>query len=97
MESDAGPQLPVSRTHDLVGVREPEGHEEQTGLVDVRIVAVDDVDLRLVAVEVPAEPVRDHSSTGAAPEDDDPLLAHSCLLGHSQPQRHGSPQHRGRR
>ena len=76
VEGDVAAQLPVARAHDLVGLREPEGHEEQAGLVDVRIVSVDDVDFGLVGVEVAAEPVRDHRSTGAAAEDDDPFLGH---------------------
>ncbi len=51
MEDDAGAQLASARPHDLVDVGEPEGDEEQAGLVDVPVVAVDDVDLGLVRAE----------------------------------------------
>ena len=48
VKDDVGTQLSSPRTDDLVDVGEPERDEQQSGLVDVAIVAVDDVDLRLV-------------------------------------------------
>ena len=51
MEDDAVAQLAPTRSHDLVHVREAERNEEQPRLVDVAVVAVDDVDLSLVGVE----------------------------------------------
>ena len=49
MEDDAASQLAPSRPHDLLEVGQAERDEEQSGLVDVVVVAVDDVDLRLSA------------------------------------------------
>ena len=76
--ADAGTQLSSPRTDDLIDVREAEGDEEQPRLVDVAIVAVDDVDLGLVRVEVTSQPVRSHGAAGTAPQDDDLLLAHDA-------------------
>ena len=76
VEDDAVAQLAPARPHDLVDVREPEGDEEQAGLVDVPVVAVDDVDLGLVGVEAAAQPVGGHRAAGAAAEDHDLLPRH---------------------
>ena len=70
----------AARPDDLVGVGEPEGDEQQARLVDVAVVAVDDVDLGLVGVEAPAQPVGDHRAARAAAEDDDPLARHGLRL-----------------
>ena len=64
--------------HDLVELGEPEGHEEEAGLVDVAVVAVDDVDLGLVVVEAAPEPVGGHRAAGAAAEDDDLRAPHNA-------------------
>ena len=47
-ELDAVVQLPFARTHDVLGVRQPERHEQQTRLVDVPVVLVDHRDDGLV-------------------------------------------------
>ena len=78
MEDDAASQLAPARPHDLVHVREPERDEEQARLVDVPVVAVDDVDLGLVRVEAAAQPVGGHRAARAAAEDDDLLPAHDA-------------------
>ena len=44
-EVDAAAKLGVARPDDLAGLREPEWNEQQAGLVDVAVVAVDDRDL----------------------------------------------------
>jgi hypothetical protein len=76
VEVDPAPELSAARPDDLVQLRHPEGHEEQTRLVDVPVVAVDDVDLGLVGVVSAAQPVRGHRPAGAAAEDHDLLLRH---------------------
>ena len=78
VEDDAVAQLAPARPHDLLDVREPEGDEEQARLVDVAVVAVDDVDLGLVGVEAAAQPVGGHRAAGAAAEDHDLLPAHDA-------------------
>ena len=78
MEDDAVAELAPARPHDLLHVREPEGDEEQARLVDVPVVAIDDVDLGLVRVEAAAQPVGGHRAAGAAAEDDDLLPAHDA-------------------
>ena len=61
---------------------QPERNEEQAGLVDVPVVAVDDVNLRLVAVEAAAQPVGGHRASGAAAQNHDLFPRHSAhLLG----------------
>ena len=61
-----------ARPDDLLGLGEPERHEQQSGLVDVAVVAVDDRDLRLVA-KAPRQAVGEQRSAGAAAEDHDPV------------------------
>src|SRR6266542_4211136 len=78
MEDDAAAQLAPAWPHDLLHVREPEGDEEQARLVDVPVVAVDDVDLGLVRVEAAAQPVGGHRAAGPPAEDHDLLLAHDA-------------------
>jgi hypothetical protein len=78
VEHDAVSELPAALPRDLVGARHPEGDEEEAGLIDVPVVAVDHVDLDLVRVEAPPEPVRHHRPAGAAAQDDDPLRAHAA-------------------
>jgi len=72
-------QLAPARPHDLLQLRQPEGDEEQAGLIDVPVVAVDDVDLRLVGVEGAAEPVGGHCPAGSAAEDHDLFPRHLLL------------------
>ena len=76
VEDDAVAQLAPPRPHDLSYLRESEGHEEQAGLVDVLVVAVDDVDLGLVTVEAVAQPVGGHRPTRSAAEDHDLFPRH---------------------
>ena len=54
-------------------LREAEGDEEKTGLVDVPVVLVDDGDLDLVPVVELAQAVRHQRAAGAAAQDHDPL------------------------
>jgi hypothetical protein len=51
VEDHAGTQLSSPRTDDFIQVREAERDEEQPRLVDVAVVAVDDVDLSLLGIE----------------------------------------------
>ena len=76
VEHDAASQLAPTRPHDLVDISEAEGDEEQTRLVHVPVVTVDDVDLRLFRVEAARKPVGGHRATRPGAEDDDLLLAH---------------------
>jgi hypothetical protein len=78
VEDDASVQLTPPRPHDLVDVRQPERNEEEARLVDVTVVAVDDMDLRLVQVEAAAQPVRDHRAACSPAEDDDAVPAHAA-------------------
>jgi DNA-binding transcriptional ArsR family regulator len=80
VEDDAAVQLPPARADDLVDVGEIEGDEEQAGLVDVAVVAIDDMDLGRVRIEATAQPVRGHRAAGSAAEDHDLLPAHDDLL-----------------
>ncbi len=86
MEDDAVAELAAARADDLVGLREAEGDEQQPRLVDVQVVAVDDVDLRLVGPEAPAQPVGGHRPAGPAAEDDDAFPGHVPHLPVSCPQ-----------
>ena len=75
VERDAVVQLAVPRPHDLLHLGEPEGDEQETGLVDVPVVLVDDGDLDLSLVVGLAEAVRHQRAAGAAAQDHD-LLRH---------------------
>ena len=68
--------LALARPHDLVFVCESEGDEQQAGLVDVPVVAVDDVDLGVLGLEAAAQPVGGHRAAGAAAEDHDSFPGH---------------------
>jgi len=76
VEDDAVAQLLPPRPHDLVHLREPERDKEQSRLVDVPVVAVDDVDLGLIVVEAAAQPVGGHRAAGSPAEDHDPFPGH---------------------
>ena len=78
MEDDAASQLAPARSHDLLELRQSERDEEQSGLVDVPVVAVDDVDLRLVGVEAAAQAVGGHRAARPAAEDHDLLPVHDA-------------------
>jgi hypothetical protein len=85
VKDDAAAELPAARPHDLLDLRQAEGDEEQPGLVDVAVVAVDDVDLRLVGVEATAQSVGGHRAAGPAAKNHDPFPRHfrsppSCAL-----------------
>jgi hypothetical protein len=69
----------MTRPDDLVDRRETERHEQQTGLIDVAIVAVDDMDVHVVLVELPPQAIGDHGAAGTAAENHD-LLPHDRLL-----------------
>ena len=76
VEDDAVAQLSAARPRDLLDLRQPEGDEQQARLVDVPVVAVDDVDLGLVGVEAAPQPVGGHRPAGAAAENHDPFPRH---------------------
>ena len=78
VKDDPVAQLAPPRAHDLLELRQSEGDEEEPGLVDVPVVAVDDVDLGLVEVEAAAQPVRGHRAARSAAEDHDLLSRHVC-------------------
>ena len=69
-ELDAVVQLRAARADDLGRVGQAERDEQQTGLVDVAIVAVDDDDLDLVAARS-AQSVGGQRAAGSGAEDDD--------------------------
>jgi hypothetical protein len=69
-------ELSAPRADDLVDPRVTERHEDQVRLVDVAIVAVDDVGLDLVRAEAAAEQVGGHRPGRPAAEDHDSLLGH---------------------
>ena len=62
----------------LVGLGQAERDEQQAGLVDVAVVAVDDDDLGRVAV-APAQAVGGQRAAGARAENDDPV-AHVRII-----------------
>ncbi len=76
VEDHAVAELAAARTHDLLDRGQTKGDKEQAGLVDVLVVAVDDVDLGLVGVEAAAQPVGGHRAAGPAAEDHDLLPVH---------------------
>ena len=69
-ELDPVVQLRGARADDRLRVGQPERHEQQAGLIDVAVVAVDDDDLGVVAVGAP-QPVGGERAAGAGAEDDD--------------------------
>ena len=74
-ELDPVVDLRVTGPDDLARVGQPERNEQQAGLVDVAVVAVDHRDLGGVAVD-PAQPVRGQRAAGAGAEDHD-AMAHA--------------------
>ena len=66
-------ELAGTGAHDVLGVREPEGHEQQPGLVHVPVVAVDDGDRRHPLVVLAPQPVRRDRPASAAPENHDAM------------------------
>ena len=77
-------QLPFARPHDVLGVRQPERHEQQAGLVDVPVVLVDDGDDGLVGRVQAPQPVGGQRAAGAAAEDHDPR-SHMTNIARSRP------------
>jgi hypothetical protein len=77
VKDDPAAQLAPPRPHDLVEACESERHEEQSGLVDVTVVSIDDVNLCFVGVEPAAQSVRGHRAARSGPEDHDPLPCHA--------------------
>ncbi len=66
-------QLAAARPDDVLGMGEPEGHEQQTWLVDVAVVLVDDHDRCLVEGVHATQPVRRQRATRATAEDHDAM------------------------
>ncbi len=77
MEDDAGLQLLLAGSDDVLGLGQAEGNEEQSGLVDVPIVVVDDADEGVLGSEHAAESVCDQRPAGAGAEDHD-SVGHGC-------------------
>ncbi len=73
VERDALVELAVPGPHDLVDLRQAERDEQETGLVDMAVVLVDDDDLEVSLVVALAEAVRHQGAAGATSEDHDPL------------------------
>ena len=63
-------ELRGARADDRLRVGQSERNEQQAGLIDVAVVAVDDDDLGVVAVGAP-QPVGGERAAGAGAEDDD--------------------------
>src|SRR5262249_3640917 len=72
-------ELPAARAHERLRLRKPKRDEEETGLVDVVVVAVDDVDLQLVGAASAPELVRKQGSRRARSEDYE-LLGHESSI-----------------
>ena len=81
MEADAAVELALAWPHDLVRLGERKGNEQQSWLVDVAVVPIDDVDLQLVLVHATAEVVGEQRAAGAAAEDDESLRHGSSFAG----------------
>ena len=73
VEADAGAELAPARAGQPTRLGPAERHEQQAGLVDVAVVAVDHDDLGVLRRGSPPQPVRDQRAAGAAAEDDDPF------------------------
>ena len=69
-ELDAVVQLRAARADDVGRIGQAERHEQQTGLVDVAVVAVDHDDLDLVAART-AQSVGGQGAAGSGAEDED--------------------------
>jgi hypothetical protein len=80
-EFDVLVQLVMSRADDLVGAGQPERDEEQSWLVDVVIVLVDDDDLDLFWGKDPSQAVGAERPPGSSTEDHDPF-GHGPMVGH---------------
>jgi hypothetical protein len=76
---DAATELLPTRLDEPIRVGQAERDEEQSRLVHVTIVTVDDVNVGVGRCEPLPQPVRDHGPTGPATEDHD-LLAHVASL-----------------
>jgi hypothetical protein len=77
---NAAVELPAARAHDVLGVREPEGNEEQPGLVHVAVVLVDNDDLGLIRHECPTKSVSDKRPSGSGSQHDDAMHAFSRFV-----------------
>ena len=76
--ADRPVQLVRPGAHELVRRRQPERQEQQTRLVDVVVVLVDDGDLD-VGTEHPPQAVRRQRATGARAKDHD-MFAHAAMF-----------------
>ena len=80
---DAGVQLLAAGADDVLGVGQAERHEQQTRLVDVAVVLVDDGD-RDVG-QLLAEPVRRQRAARTRSQDDNPCI-HGSSFGRRRPE-----------
>jgi hypothetical protein len=71
----------MSRADDLLGVGQPERDEEQSWLVDVVIVLVDDDDIDPFGGKDPSQAVGAKRPPGSSAEDHDPF-GHGPIVGH---------------
>ena len=70
-EVDPGVQLPVARPGDLVQIGQAERDEQQTGLVDVLVVLIDDDDVGVARGQHPAQAIGQQRSAGPTTKDQD--------------------------
>ena len=83
-EVDALLELPGPGSDDVVRLGHAEGNEQQTRLVNVRVVLVHHGDLQVAGAVVASEAVRRERSAGAASEDHDASAQGSsvCVADH---------------
>jgi hypothetical protein len=73
-EGDARAELTVPRPGKAAGLGHAERHEQQTRLVKVLVIGIDNGDLGGTAVKQAAQPVGDQCPAGAAAQDDNLLF-----------------------
>ena len=73
---DALVELFVALADDVVGLGQTERHEQQTGLVDVLVVLVDDVDLQLSGRELLSKSVGGERAARAGSQNHHSLVLH---------------------
>jgi len=73
--------LATPRADDLVGVCQPEGDEEQSWLVDVIVILIDDHDLDICPGIEPPQAIGAEGAPGPPAADRDPL-SHDPIVAH---------------
>jgi hypothetical protein len=72
-------QLTAAWSHQVASIGEAERDEEEAGLIDMVIVAVDEGDVDRTR-EHPAQPIRGDRATRTAAQDEDVLYADHCRI-----------------